>query len=212
MRRAASVWDRFYRHQKAPWRGETLAAPLLPILGAGPVLELGCGNGKTLRPLRKAGLDVVGLDVSWHVLRGLAGPRVLADARWLPFGDATFSGVLDLHCTGHLLADERAAALAEAARVVRHGGAVVVERLGVDDLRTGTGQPAGESNTMRLADGRTTHFSDDEDIAGEAQAAHLEVEEITWTKRAIRHRGKPVLRSSLRAVLRRPAHQESRAR
>ena len=141
MRRAANPWDRFYRHQRSPWRGDHPVAALAPGLGAGPVLELGCGNGKMLRPLRNAGIDAVGLDLSWNVLRTHppGTPRVLGDAATLPFGDGSFSAVLDLHCTGHLLRPERLRAAREAARVVRPGGLVVVERLTPQDLRTGTG-------------------------------------------------------------------------
>src|ERR1041385_2647607 len=104
VRRAANPWDRFYRHHEAPWRGERPVAELLPLLGAGPVLELGCGNGKLLKPLLAAGVDAIGLDVSFHALRRLAAgtPRALADAAALPFRDGAFTAVLDVHCTGHL--------------------------------------------------------------------------------------------------------------
>ncbi|HET6398237.1 MAG TPA: class I SAM-dependent methyltransferase [Candidatus Thermoplasmatota archaeon] len=205
MRRAANAWDRWYRTQQAPWRGETLVAELVPLL-QGPVLELGCGNGKTLLPLRRAGLDAVGLDISWNVLRRVPGPRVLADARRLPFGSEAFGSVLDLHCTGHLLAEGRRLAAADIARVLRPGGTLVTERLGIDDLRTGTGTwVEGEAWTRRLADGRTTHFSDEADLVGDFVAAGLEVVEVGRIERGITHRGEPVLRSAVRAVLRKPA-------
>lgn len=176
MRRAANPWDRFYRYQQAPWRGERRVQELLPFLGGGPVLELGVGNGKTLGPLRAAGVDVVGLDVAFHPLRRLAtGPRgrpgqapdlVLADAAVLPFQDASFSAVLDLHCTGHLLEAGRHAAVAEVHRVLRPEGHVVVERLGPGDLRAGKGEVV-EPGTRRLQDGRTTHLSDLGDLRRE---------------------------------------------
>lgn len=212
MRRAANAWDRWYLTQQAPWRGETLVADLVPHLEP-PVLELGCGNGKTLGPLRRAGLDAVGLDVSWNVLRRVPGPLVLADARWLPFADDSFGSVLDLHCTGHLLAPGRALAAAEVARVLRPGGTVVAERLGVADLRAGTGSwVEGEAWTRRLADGRTTHFSDEADLASEYVAAGLQVEAAGVAERAIAHRGEPVLRSAVRVRLRRPGAFEADAR
>src|SRR5258706_445034 len=77
----------------------------LPLLGNGQVLELGCGNGKLLKPLLAAGVDAIGVDISWHILSRLPpdSKRVLADAAALPFTDGCFSAVLDIHCTGHLL-------------------------------------------------------------------------------------------------------------
>ncbi len=208
MRRAANPWDRFYRHQPTPWRGEQAVADLAPRLGDGPVLELGCGNGKTLRPLRRAGVEAVGLDVSWNVLKGHGHgvPLVLGDAAALPFADGVFSAVLDLHCTGHLLREGRARAAAEAARILRPGGLVVVERLTPVDLRVGTGSwVEGEDLTRRLSDGRTTHFSDETDLRLEFGGAGLVPESSVLLERAIRHRGEPVLRSAVRAFFRKPA-------
>lgn len=173
MRRQPNAWDRFYRYQEAPWRGERSLAPLAPWL-AGRVLELGVGNGKTLAPLQAAGHEVVGLDVSWNVLGRIQGPRVLADASVLPFADASFQTVLDLHCTGHLLAEGRAAAHQEQARVVAPGGHVVVQRLHPDDLRAGKGDEV-EPGTRELADGRRTHFSTEEALAADLEAAGLTV-------------------------------------
>ncbi len=39
----------------------------------GPVLELGCGNGRVLAALHAAGIDVVGMDLSLPMLRGALG-------------------------------------------------------------------------------------------------------------------------------------------
>lgn len=218
MRRAPNPWDRFYRYQDAPWRGERPVADLLPLLGSGPVLELGVGNGKLLRPLLRAGVDVVGLDLSWNVLRRLAagtggagsaagaGTVVLADAAALPFRDGAFSAVLDVHCTGHLLAVGRAAAAREAFRVLREGGACVVERLGPDDLRAAPDAPGEEvePDTRRLADGRTTHFSDEADLRAEREAAGFAAVSLETVRRSPRLRGQAVTRSSVRGVFRRP--------
>lgn len=202
VRRASNPWDRFYRFQEAPWRGERPVADLVPLLGEGPVLELGVGNGKLLRPLVAAGVDVVGLDLSWNVLRRL-GAGVLADASVLPFRDCAFSAVLDVHCSGHLLAAGRAAAAQEAWRVLRPGGVCVVERLAPDDLRAASGEVT-EQDTRRLVDGRSTHFSDESDLRSEREAAGFLLESLDSTRRTPRLRGQQVVRSSVRGVFRRP--------
>lgn len=200
MERAANPWDRFYRFHEAPWRGERPVKDLLPLLEDGPVLELGCGNGKLLGPLVRAGVDVVGLDISYNVLSRLDhGARVLSDAAVLPFRDAVFAAVLDIHCTGHLLASGRAAAVQEVARVLRPGGHVVVERLAPDDLRAGQGEDAGEPWTRRLQDGRTTHFSAEEDLAAEWGQA-LQVVSVTLWRQEQRLRGADAVRATIRAL------------
>jgi SAM-dependent methyltransferase len=205
LRRAANVWDRFYRHHEAPWRGERPVAGLLPLLGAGPVLELGCGNGKLLRPLRAAGVDAIGLDVAFHALRRLAPatPRVLADASVLPFKDASFTAVLDVHCTGHLGAVGRAAAAREAARVLRAGGHLVLERLTPADLRASQGKPVeGEPGMKQVEDGRRTHFAFAPELESDFAAAGFRPLGGEVTRREPGHRGRQVVRESVRLAFR----------
>ena len=207
MKRAANAWDRFYRHHEAPWRGERPVQPLRPLLGAGPVLELGCGNGKLLKPLRKAGVDAVGLDVAWHPLTRLPpdAPRVLADAAVLPFADGAFTAVLDVHCTGHLGAAGRASAAREAFRVLRPGGALVVERLTPADLRASQGTPVeGEPGMVEVEDGRRTFFSDAARIKADFGAAGFVPVDESVERRMPGHHGRQVVRESVRVVLRRP--------
>lgn len=208
MRRAANVWDRFYRHHEAPWRGERPVAPLLPLLGDGPVLELGCGNGKLLKPLRKAGVDAVGLDVAWHPLTRLPTefPRVLGDASSLPFEDGAFSAVLDIHCTGHLGAAGRAQAARECFRVLRPGGALIVERLTPADLRASQGRPVdGEPGMVEVSDGRRTHFADEGQLRGDFAAAGFTAGPASLERRMPGHGGRQVVREAVRALFRRPA-------
>lgn len=215
MQRAANVWDRFYRHHEAPWRGQRPVEELLPLLGDGRVLELGCGNGKLLKPLADAGVDVVGLDISWHILSRLPEgiPRVLADAAELPFADQAFSCVLDIHCSGHLLAAGRARAAQEAWRVLRPGGHMVVERLTPNDLRGQQGQPvASEPGVRSVQDGRTTHFSDADGLA----ATFVEVGFVAAAAAIDRHhpghRGRQVTRESVRLLLEKPEALPAHAR
>ena len=198
MRRAPNPWDRFYHAHQAPWRGERPLADLRPWLG-GRVLELGCGNGKLLRPLQAAGIDAVGLDVSFNVLQRL-GQGVLADAAALPLSDGAFDTVLDVHCTGHLLEAGRAAAHREQRRVLRPGGHVVIERLHPDDLRAAQGEALEGGATRRLQDGRTTHMDDEASLATALESAGFHVIHRVTHRRTQRLPSGPVVRASVRVV------------
>jgi SAM-dependent methyltransferase len=59
----AVVYDAIYgeRDDVAFWRAMAAAA-------SGPVLELGCGTGRILLPLARAGHDITGLDLTPHML------------------------------------------------------------------------------------------------------------------------------------------------
>jgi ubiquinone/menaquinone biosynthesis C-methylase UbiE len=101
----------------------------------GRVLELGVGTGRIALPLAHAGLDVVGIDASGEMLEVLRAKAdavrvhaVFGDMAELPFV-STFSLVLVAFNTlfnlvGH---DRINTCFAEVARVLRPGGAFVVE-------------------------------------------------------------------------------------
>jgi ubiquinone/menaquinone biosynthesis C-methylase UbiE len=102
----AAGWDayaNFYDWENA----QTMARRDVPfwrrtaIEAGGPVLELGCGTGRVTLPLGRAGVDIVGIDLSAPMLgrararlaRMRAGRRprlVRGDIRALPFPDAHF--------------------------------------------------------------------------------------------------------------------------
>lgn len=108
------------------------------ITEAGDVLDLGCGTGVITRKI--AGLDgfsgtVTGIDLSPHLIakaselaaaEGVSEKTVfeVGDIRSLGFGDGRFNVTVMHTLVSHL--DDPAAALREAARVTKAGGAIVV--------------------------------------------------------------------------------------
>lgn len=87
---------------------------------SGPVLDLGCGDGR-LAALLPAGVGWVGVDVSPAQLRDCPFRPVLrADLRALPFPAGSFATVTQLWCLYHLA--DPVTAIAEAARVLAPGG------------------------------------------------------------------------------------------
>ena len=139
-RDGAAGWDEyapFYDWENARTVGRRDVAFWRDVVGRerAPVLELGCGTGRVLLPLARAGAAVTGLDRSAPMLayararaRRLPAARrpaiVRGDIRALPFGRASFGVVLAPYGLLQSLIDDRdfTAALAEAARVLRPGG------------------------------------------------------------------------------------------
>jgi len=92
-----------------------------PLLGAGTVLDLGCGIGHSFSEL--APRETVGVDSDGAALSGQARPTVVADMRALPFGAASFGSVLAVQSIEHVPDPERV--LREVDRVLEPGGVAV---------------------------------------------------------------------------------------
>jgi SAM-dependent methyltransferase len=110
---------------------------LLPGLGLperARILELGCGGGTYVRLLAGLGYRTIGLDYSLPSLQravaadpGRKGLYLSGEAYQLPFSPGSFDLVLSIGVLQAL--SEPARALAEMTRVMRPGGALVVEAL-----------------------------------------------------------------------------------
>jgi 2-polyprenyl-6-hydroxyphenyl methylase/3-demethylubiquinone-9 3-methyltransferase len=97
-----------------------------PVAGL-RILDLGCGKGRFARVLQAAGASVAGVDLSATMLAEAMGiDRVRASARRLPFRPGAFDAVIAIEVFEHLDAALRSSALAEARRVLRPGGAIVI--------------------------------------------------------------------------------------
>lgn len=91
------------------------------------VLSVGCGSGELERDLARLGLVVAGIDIS-HVMLKTAARRglkhlVQADARSLPFSDASFSAVLFPESIGYF---ELKDVMPEVRRVLRKSGRLLI--------------------------------------------------------------------------------------
>ena len=86
----------------------------------GPVLDIGCGEGR-LVPTLVGCVEWVGIDSSpRQVAECPYRPIVVGDMQALPFADDSFAEVVQLWCLYHLASPW--AAIAEARRVLRDGG------------------------------------------------------------------------------------------
>lgn len=88
------------------------------------VLDVATGTGLVARALAARGYRVTGIDASEAMLRSgeAAGPRVVALAESLPFGDAGFAALTFTYLLRYV--DDPAATMKELARVVTPGGVV----------------------------------------------------------------------------------------
>jgi ubiquinone/menaquinone biosynthesis C-methylase UbiE len=156
MEERQSAWDAEYGRKGVLWRGESQ----LPAELSGRVLELGCGDGKSMA--RAKGMDIVGVDISIVGLK-LCAERLQdahsllqADSLHLPFADARFDSVLAFHILENLDDEEVKLLAKEAARVLRPGGHLWVRAFHPDDMRSpaqgGKGERAGISYHYRNED------------------------------------------------------------
>lgn len=115
-------YDRWFPRHEAAYLSELLAVrALLPVGGRG--LEIGVGTGRFAVPLGvEVGLDPAAAMLRRARARGIKAVRGIAEA--LPFADGCFDYALMVVVLSFL--DDAPAGLAEARRVLRPGGALVV--------------------------------------------------------------------------------------
>jgi SAM-dependent methyltransferase len=126
-----------YRHrdQEEARRCLELLPTLAPLCGDGserPVLDLGCGDGRHLDRLRRAGVPAVGLDLSWDLLTAARDNAdggeplrlVRGDMRELPLRAESVAAVLSLFTAFGYFAEAGAneAVVREIARVLTRQG------------------------------------------------------------------------------------------
>jgi SAM-dependent methyltransferase len=132
--------------------------------GAGrTLLDVGCNWGRWSIAASRNGFEAVGIDPSlaavqaaYRVSRQLgANPEFLtADGRTLPFPDAAFDVVYSYSVLQHFSKEDARASIAEAARVVKPGGRVLIQManlLGVRQLYNEVRETIrGETNVFRV--------------------------------------------------------------
>jgi SAM-dependent methyltransferase len=143
--RAAEYYDK--TRSLLPGTMERVLGSVVPELrDAGRVLEIGAGTGRFTRPLKGAGLDIYGSDISLPMLEKLVEtsvggrpPLVVGDATRLPFVDDSFGAGVGVHIL-HLIPDWKLA-LQELGRVIEPGGKFLLD--------VGDGWDQGEWLRMR---------------------------------------------------------------
>jgi SAM-dependent methyltransferase len=120
----------------------TEVAAIIDLLGlhhGARILDAPCGWGRHATLFAEAGYDAVGADLSLDLLRhASASPAryLAADIRALPFADATFDAVANVFTSLGLFLDdaEDVRSLIEARRLIRPGGAFLLETMHRDEI------------------------------------------------------------------------------
>ncbi|MGA2918524.1 class I SAM-dependent methyltransferase [Methanoregula sp.] len=177
--------------------------PVLPIHAQ--VLELGCGNGKTLSAMSHQGWNVTGIDLSPHathlaqqVFPGMQeGNLAVADVRQMPFCSGSFDAMFAFHVLGHQSVADRAIALQELCRVIRAGGQIFFRDFSTHDFRYGRGRET-EPGTFLRGTGIQTHYFTVLEVVDLFKGFVAEsVDTCTWPMRVM---GTAYVRSEINAV------------
>jgi len=194
------AWDRDYARRGRVWGGSVKDLPVLP--DGSLVLEMGCGDGKTLS-IMPPFWRIIAIDISRQALLLARRARpdaclLLADVCRLPFQSESFDAALAFHVAGHLFLDQRLALAKEATRVLRPGGRLFFRDFSREDMRMGRGEEVEEA-TFRRGSGIITHYFSEGEVA--AMFSGLEMDLIRTQRWSMRIRGEKLLRSEVEAVL-----------
>jgi SAM-dependent methyltransferase len=168
---------RFYDDNAARYARSTRSMSLEPeirrfaveVAAGGRVLDAGCGAGRDLRALRRAGLHPTGLELSpklAELARAYSGCEVtLGDMRDPPFSDRSFDGVWAAASLLHLELEEVVPTLTGLRRLLEPGGVLFTS------VKMGIG-------TELSSDGRLfTYFAPDQwaSLVGAAGLEEIEI-------------------------------------
>ena len=159
-------------HLRGIWKGPySLDFFERHVTSPGRILDAGCGVGRYTIPLAMREYDVTGVDISLFAITELDNARLrrnmqmdlaAADVCHLPFRENTFDAVVAFGILQHLLEEERSTVLPEFARVLVPGGTLVIEVLGIEDMRMGGREV--ETATFLRSTGSVYHYFDLDEI------------------------------------------------
>lgn len=198
-KRPWEAWDKEYSKPDPVWKGPPQAE--VDIAPGARVLELGCGNGKTLAALSEKASEVVAVDISRIALRACgnaaASPNASfarADVLHLPFADHSFNEITAFHVLEHISQGDRPKAAEEVRRVLSPGGSVHVRVFSVNDMRCGKGKEF-EPMTFLRGNGIPYHYFTPDELGSLFLGfEEVEMKELTSAKR---FDGKDCLRAEL---------------
>jgi len=199
----SGAWEEDYTQRGMLWGGGTHALPDLPL--SSRVLELGCGNGKTLSAMIQRGWAVIGIDFSPRAVmlsRDILGSAsyghiMIADARFPPFKHSTFDAVFALHVIGHMCETDRHDIANTLQHILRPGGILYFSDFSTHDFRFGMGDVT-ETGTYRRGPGILTHYFTEVEVSDLfSKLSPLSISTHQWPMRVL---GSTLIRSEIVAT------------
>lgn len=162
------VWDNEYSQNKNKWHKETTSLPT--IKRSEKVLELGVGNGKTLKAILKhKPKEVTAIDFSKEAINIAKSNKsfknvkfIKSDVRELPFKDNYFEIVVCYYTLNNLIEKDRIKAVSEINRVLKPKGKIFFQDFAVGDFRQ-KGELI-EKNTIQNKKEIICHFSTKQEL------------------------------------------------
>jgi ubiquinone/menaquinone biosynthesis C-methylase UbiE len=197
------AWEEDYTRRGILWSGMTHDLPELPL--GSRVLELGCGNGKTLMVMIQRRWNVTAIDLSRkavslsrNVLKGSSAAEVMvADARSMPVKSTIFDAVFAIHVTGHMHEPDRQEIAREITRTLKPGGVLFFCDFSTEDFRFGKGHKT-ETSTFERGTNIITHYFTRQEVID--LFPKLTPESITLHQWSMRVRGKDLVRSEVKGL------------
>lgn len=158
------VWDSLYSKNKNLWSRQAHSLP--KICKGKRVLELGVGNGKTLKSiLAQKPSSLTAIDISQQALSLCQSSPLFTEVQFihssvtsLPFPDSSFDIVVCYYILNNLSPQDQSKALDEIHRVLKKGGFLLFQDFAAGDFREKEHSRKLSPHTYLLKDGRYCHF------------------------------------------------------
>ncbi len=161
-----NIWNYEYSMNVNKWNKETIKLPL--ILKDKKVLELGVGNGKTLKTIiKQRPSEIVAIDFSEEAIKIVKNQFknikfYNCDVRELPFSEGEFDIVVCYYLLNNLLEKNRKKVVQEIFRILKKSGKVLFMDFAVGDYRQ-KGEKI-EENTILHKNKIICHFFTDDEL------------------------------------------------
>ena len=199
----SGAWEEDYTRRGMLWGGATHNLPKLPLRSR--VLELGCGNGKTLSSMIQRGWDVTAIDFSCRAVtlsREVVGDAshvhvLVADAHYPPFKNDSFDAIFAWHIISHMHEPDREQITSTLPHILKPGGILFFSDFSTEDFRFGWGDKT-EPATFRRGPGIITHyFTEKEVIDLFSKLTPVSIRIHQWPMRVL---GSTLVRSEIQAT------------